>query len=260
MTRPTPQEQQRRQRQARRVHTLSQPWAAHPAQLVHAPTRVNAQRTKIAYRVEACDSRRAADTCPPDAKIGVLIFGSARRPGGGWLNGARAQEEDVSLVSTWATQAEGCPAFYAARVPWGPNAALVAEGAWLLDGEGHPLPTPVPVVFGGVAAPNRLAREVANANEEDLQHALTTRLVGMLDAWHGLGVTHAVLGAIGAGVFQWPAEASAKAVQAAVCATVWTGEVVLAMPGPVQRDVFDEIWQAKPGERHSRFRSRKPQP
>ena len=40
--------------------------------------------------------------CMEEGRVGVLVFCSATRPGGGWLTGATAQEESISRASTWA--------------------------------------------------------------------------------------------------------------------------------------------------------------
>jgi uncharacterized protein (TIGR02452 family) len=229
-----------RRRQAQLVQSLATPWESSPARLVAAAPSMIPVRQHLAFTLSDLDSRAAASGVPGVA--GVLVFGSHRRPGGGWLNGARAQEEDISLFSSWAVQAAACPEFYASNDPLGPSSALIAQGAWLLDAHGRPLATPQPVVFGGVAAPNCMDAVVKAHPGPVLRDALATRLVGMLDAWQGLGVTHAVLGAIGAGVFQWPAQASAEAVLLACRCTQWQGEIVLALPSAVQRAEFEKVW------------------
>jgi len=47
--------------------------------------------------------------------VAVLNFASARNPGGGWLGGARAQEEDLAVSSALVACLETAPAYYEAN-------------------------------------------------------------------------------------------------------------------------------------------------
>lgn len=217
-----------------------------PAEVLLAPPveRLNAPDRAIDYRIAPTHSHAAAFEAT--TLTGVLIFGSSRRPGGGWENGAKAQEEDISLVSTWAVQAGASEGFYKEGSLAGPDLVLVADGAWLMDPQGALLDPPRPVVFAGVAAPNRAAPEVAALPSVHQQALLARRLLGALDAWESRGVDTLVLGAIGCGVFQWPAEESAQALRRALSASSWRGELILAMPDPTLAQVFSKVLSAPP--------------
>lgn len=191
---------------------------------------------------------------------GTLIFGSANRPGGGWLNGAKAQEEDVSLASTWAEQATLAPeGFYAHKRGlggMGPDKVLMARGAWLIDTQGVDLRTPRTTVFAGVAAPNLANPETAKHPRGELVDRLARRLATVLVEWEKRGVQHAVMGAIGCGVFQWQAQDSAQALRMAINHYRTVGHnklsVVLAMPDKALAQIFEQTLTASkpPRPRH----------
>jgi uncharacterized protein (TIGR02452 family) len=164
---------------------------------------------------------------------GVLIFASSTKPGGGWRNGAVAQEEDVSLHSTWGYQAEKAEAgFYGDTQGLGPDKVLAADGAWLVHTDQYRLGQPVPAVFIAVAAPNRQVEAVREKAVDVLVEALAKRLRTAFDVWHEKGVETVIAGAIGCGVFRWKGEDSARALRLALESTPWRGRLILAMPDP----------------------------
>lgn len=147
---------------------------------------------------------------------GVLIFGSSTQPGGGWLNGAKAQEEDVSLASTWGYQAtEGGEDFYIkddSPSGIGPDKVLSAKGYWLFDQYGYPLEKKIPAHFISVSAPNLATSEAQRLRKDILIETLGRRIATALEVWRQEGVENVLMGAIGCGVFKWDATDSAIAV------------------------------------------------
>lgn len=175
-------------------------------------------------------------------KNGVMIFGSAEKPGGGWLNGAIAQEEDVSLLSTWGTQAAKAPAgYYGTTQGMGEDNVLVADGAWVISTDEYLLTPFTPVSFVGVAAPNRRAEAVRDEPAPKLIDHLARRLRTAFDAWHEAGVPTVIGGAIGCGVFKWPPEESAQALLLALRSTPWRGHLILAMPDYGFVQAFEKV-------------------
>lgn len=181
-------------------------------------------------------------------RTGVLIFGSAKKPGGGWLNGAKAQEEDISLASTWGTQAAATRGFYDARENtdgMGPDRVIIASGLWLTNPHGAWLDRPQMVVFADIAAPNRANPAMKKVSRELQIDHLARRLATALEQWSASGVDTAVMGAIGCGVFQWTPEDSALALRMAIGHYYAKGlpplEIILAMPDPSFAAVFSRV-------------------
>lgn len=152
--------------------------------------------------------------------IAVLNFASARNPGGGYLGGARAQEEDLCRTSLLYPCLLEAPDYYEAhrasadllyshRVIWSPAVPVHR------DDRGELLPEPYPVSFLTCPAPNagQALRRDAGAGEE-IARTLRERagLVLAVAAHHG--VDELVLGAWGCGVFRNDPEQVADAFHA----------------------------------------------
>lgn len=141
-------------------------------------------------------------------RIAVLNFASARNAGGGYLGGARAQEEDLCRVSALYTTLRQAPDYYAAhrassdpayshRVIYSPDVPVYRDARYLL------LEAPYQVAFLTSPAPNAgvIARQRPSevAAIPDLLAARAARVLAVA-AHHGHRTL--VLGAWGCGVFR----------------------------------------------------------
>lgn len=175
----------------------------------------------------------------------ILIFGSARRPGGGWDKGAKAQEEDVALHSTWGVQAEQAGSYYALSkadnaTAMNPDLLLwVERGAILAQDLYQLLASPVPCSFLAFAAPNAtgLASQGVKVESQQVQallrHHMEVRCAATLLLAEQNKVEHLILGAIGCGVFGLNPEMVAKTWQRVIAATGYDKPITFALPsGP----------------------------
>jgi uncharacterized protein (TIGR02452 family) len=152
--------------------------------------------------------------------VGVLNFASARNPGGGYLRGARAQEEDLCRTALLYQCLLEAPDFYAAhrasddlryshRVIFCPGVPVIR------DESGQMLARPYRISFLTSPAPNagELQRRSVSA---DVATVLAERAVRVLAVAARHGVRELVLGAWGCGVFRNDPGEVAAAFQAAL--------------------------------------------
>jgi uncharacterized protein (TIGR02452 family) len=147
----------------------------------------------------------------------VLNYASATKPGGGYLTGARAQEEDVCRSSALYTSLICAPGFYdyhkknrdgrySHRMIWTPDVVVYRHATTLAL-----LPTPYLTSFITSAAPN--AGAIAKNNPAALpqvSNILLERASRILAVAAAHNATNLVLGAWGCGVFRnSPAEVGA---------------------------------------------------
>jgi uncharacterized protein (TIGR02452 family) len=152
----------------------------------------------------------------------ALVFASARNPGGGFLTGARAQEEDVARASALHACLSRAPAFYlhhrahadprySDRVIYSPGVPVFRDDAL------HLLDRPHRTAMLTAAAPNLRA---LRANRPDLAATvpavLRARAVRILEVAAAHGHRRLVLGAWGCGVFGNDPTAVADAFSAAL--------------------------------------------
>ncbi|MFD6097303.1 TIGR02452 family protein [Nocardiopsis flavescens] len=140
-------------------------------------------------------------------EVAALNFASARNPGGGVANGARAQEESLARSSALYASLVLCPEFYAHhraersllysdRVIWSPRVPV------LCDDRGERLAEPPVAGFLTAAAPNRRMIERNSPQEAgEIPGVLAVRARGVLAVAAHHGVEVLVLGAWGCGVF-----------------------------------------------------------
>lgn len=142
------------------------------------------------------------------APVAVLNFASARNPGGGYLNGAQAQEEALCRASALYATLLRAPEFYAhhraERSPFYTDRVIHSPGVPVFrDDRGRLLDPPFTVGFLTSPAPN--AGVIAARAPEDagrVPAALASRVERVLETAAACGYRRLVLGAWGCGVFR----------------------------------------------------------
>ncbi|MEU6597531.1 TIGR02452 family protein [Streptomyces flaveolus] len=143
-----------------------------------------------------------------DAPVAVLNFASARNPGGGYLNGAQAQEEALCRASALHTCLLTARAFYdhhrADRDPFYSDRVIHSPAVPVFrDDRGRLLDGPYLAGFLTAAAPNAgVIRRTAPERAAALPAALAARAERVLETAAAHGYRRLVLGAWGCGVFQ----------------------------------------------------------
>jgi uncharacterized protein (TIGR02452 family) len=143
-----------------------------------------------------------------DAPVAVLNFASARNPGGGYLNGAQAQEEALCRASALHTCLLTARAFYdhhrADRDPFYTDRVIHSPAVPVFrDDRGRLLAEPYLAGFLTAAAPNAgVIRRTAPERAAAVPRALAVRAERVLETAAAHGYRRLVLGAWGCGVFQ----------------------------------------------------------
>lgn len=143
-----------------------------------------------------------------DDPVAVLNFASARNPGGGYLNGAQAQEEALCRASALYACLLGARAFYdhhrSHRDPFYTDRVIHSPAVPVFrDDRGGLLPEPYVAGFLTAAAPNAgVVRRTAPERADELPAALAVRAERVLETAAAHGYRRLVLGAWGCGVFQ----------------------------------------------------------
>lgn len=151
-------------------------------------------------------ARRLADAA--DDEPAVLNFASARNPGGGYLNGAQAQEEALCRASALHTCLLRAAGFYehhrAHRDPFYTDRVIHSPGVPVFrDDRGRLLEEPFTVGFLTSPAPNAgVIRQRAPERMAEVPRALAARAERVLETAVSHGCRRLVLGAWGCGVFR----------------------------------------------------------
>ncbi|WP_217143543.1 TIGR02452 family protein [Streptomyces sp. AC627_RSS907] len=141
-------------------------------------------------------------------EVAVLNFASARNPGGGYLNGAQAQEEALCRASALHTCLLRAREFYdhhrAHRDPFYTDRVIHSPAVPVFrDDRGRLLDRPFTAGFLTAAAPNAgVVRRSAPERTGELRAVLETRAERVLETAVARGYRRLVLGAWGCGVFR----------------------------------------------------------
>ncbi|MFE7983469.1 TIGR02452 family protein [Streptomyces cellulosae] len=140
--------------------------------------------------------------------VAVLSFASARNPGGGYLNGAQAQEEALCRASALYTCLLRAPGFYehhrAHRDPFYTDRVIHAPAVPVFrDDRGNLLDAPFTAGFLTSPAPNAgVIRSKAPERVGEVPGVLVRRAGRVLETAAHHGYRRLVLGAWGCGVFR----------------------------------------------------------
>ncbi|GAA2253151.1 TIGR02452 family protein [Streptomyces atrovirens] len=151
-------------------------------------------------------ARRLADTLAD--QVAVLNFASARNPGGGYLNGAQAQEEALCRASALYTCLLRAAGFYdhhrAHRDPFYTDRVIHSPAVPVFrDDRGRLLDEPFTAGFLTSPAPNAgVILRTAPERADEVPHALVVRAGRVLETAAAHGYRRLVLGAWGCGVFR----------------------------------------------------------
>lgn len=160
------------------------------------------------FEVTGESSLEAAHRLGGRGRTAVLNFASARNPGGGYLNGAQAQEEALCRASALYTCQLEAREFYdhhrAHRDPFYSDRVIHSPAVPVFrDDRGRLLDAAHLVGFLTAAAPNAgVIRRTAPERTAELPRALAARAGQVLSVAVAEGYRRLVLGAWGCGVFQ----------------------------------------------------------
>ncbi|KAF7325699.1 DUF2263 domain-containing protein [Mycena kentingensis (nom. inval.)] len=158
------------------------------------------------------EAARMAGTNGMKKPIGILNFASAEQPGGGFINGASAQEESIarsstlypSLMTPTAQQfytehsAHGRDGFYSHAMIYSPQVVVFR----LDDGSWAP-PMEVDVVTSPAVHAALVRKKMSGtAVERDITRAMRERMARILFLLERRQVRNIILGSFGTGVFQ----------------------------------------------------------
>jgi uncharacterized protein (TIGR02452 family) len=189
-----------------------------PASLPTSPAQLELFQGSTLERarvlLQELNANAAGDGGSP-ARIGVLSFASATKPGGGFLSGAQAQEESIarastiytSIITPTATQfyqlhkKDRRGGFYSHAMIFSPSVIVLRDdaGAWVP-------PHQIEVVTS--AAVNAgVVRERAGENSsrdvgERIESVMRERMARILFLFELQGLRNIVLGSFGTGVFR----------------------------------------------------------
>jgi uncharacterized protein (TIGR02452 family) len=167
--------------------------------------------------------------------VACLVFASARKPGGGFLNGAQAQEESLARSSALYACLRAVPEFYAFhrqrpdlcysdRVIYSPAVPVIR------DDDGMLAARPFRVSFLTAAAPNLTAITTSQPEAAATVPAvLRTRAARVLEIAAAHRHRRLVLGAWGCGVFGNDPAVVAQAFARALDRADWFEQIVFAV-------------------------------
>lgn len=169
-----------------------------PASCGQPETRVENISTVEAVRMLAAEGK---------TDIGVLNFASAKNPGGGFLNGAKAQEESLTVSSTLYPTLTAHEEYYKenrahSSMMYLDYGIYSPEVVFFRDGSFRLTETPVKASVLTLPAVNMGQVLLKGENAEEAKRVMRRRMKLVLGIFAEQKARHLVLGAYGCGVFR----------------------------------------------------------
>ncbi|MGW4036233.1 TIGR02452 family protein [Streptomyces sp. NPDC004778] len=187
---------------------------------VAAPDSDRTPHIEVTAESSLAAARRMTGEAP--GRVAVLNYASARNPGGGYLNGAQAQEEALCRGSALHTTLLRAPEYYAhhraERSAFYTDRVIHSPGVPVFrDDRGHYLDAPYTAGFLTSAAPNAgVIRRQTPEHAHRVPAALASRAERVLEVAAVRGYRRLVLGAWGCGVFRHEPGQVAEAFRALI--------------------------------------------
>lgn len=196
------------------------------------------QSNKISFKLENVINtiETTSDSC-------VLVFCSAKNPGGGILQGSKAQEEEISLHSSWYFQIRNIENFYLKK---GENAIntdklLYVKKGFLLKNEYYFDIKPVEVSFIGSTAPNVKGMLEQNFDIANVEDVMRKRVENVLKLAQISRRSKLILGAWGCGIFGLDPVIVAKIFNEKINEGWFSGEIIFSINEKSILEVFENI-------------------
>lgn len=200
--------------------------------------------TKISIHHESC----VKTICEISEHPLVLVFSSAKNPGGGVANGATAQEEDLSLCSSWYFQAGQNKEFYlnsGINATYTDKMLYVSHGLVFKNEHSTFLNTPKPCSFIGIAAPNinGLSSQKTSIPSFEIKKIVERRILNLLKFAQQNGHKTLILGAWGTGVFGLDTQMVAQIFQTKIEEVNFDGTIHFSIPDTEKYEIFKSTFK-----------------
>lgn len=185
----------------------------------------------------------------PHEDTAVLVFSSAKSPGGGILRGSSAQEEDISLVSSWYFQVKDIQNFYDSKNSNALNTSkilLIEKGYVFLDEYMQEIKNPYSLSLIGCAAPNLKGMLEQKQDISLVYSEYQKRLKNILVLAENLQKKNLVLGAWGCGVFGLDPQKIANIFSNEIHQNYFSGNIIMNIPNVILLNQFKEFFSKKP--------------
>ena len=173
-----------------------------------------------------------------DKVYAVLNFASAKRPGGGVLNGAVAQEEALARASSLLPVIEFCREFYSGppSSPYYSDRIIYSTPIYVFKDDNGVDIEPIKCDVITCAAPNYSFDKI---DIEEHREVMRKRFVKVLKSAIDNGQKNLILGAWGCGVFKNPPSINAQVFREVLDAfSTYFDEIIFAIPDNTNYQIF----------------------
>lgn len=174
----------------------------------------------------------------------VLVFCSAKNPGGGIKRGAIAQEESISLHTTWYFQIKDIKNFYLKSKESSINTdkMIYIDKGFLLTDPYHNKISPTPLSFIGATAINLngLKDQGIDISKINYKKIMRFRIENILKLAQFYNKKTLILGAFGCGIFGLNPYDVAEIFAEQINKKIFDGKIVFSIPDEKIMSIFKE--------------------